>query len=111
MGCDVGYGLLHRIPRKTSGSARPSEDNYHQKQQQLGSSSPQQHHIYSDVIFSSTEIDEPPSPPPPSSSSDVKEAQEGKGKEQEPEQRETKNSGSNELVKQVEEQDSVPEQQ
>ncbi|KAI7850202.1 GRASP55/65 PDZ-like domain-containing protein [Circinella umbellata] len=109
LGCDVGYGLLHRIPRKTSGSARPSEDNYHHNQkQQLGSSSPQ-HHIYSDVIFSSTEIDEPP-PPPPSSSSNVKKTEEEEGKGKEKEQAETENNERNELVKPVEE-DYVPEQQ
>ncbi|KAI8141533.1 GRASP55/65 PDZ-like domain-containing protein [Fennellomyces sp. T-0311] len=58
LGCDVGFGLLHKIPRR-SASARPSEDNPGIQQQQSS--------VYSDVIFSTTDMDEPP-PPSPSSS-------------------------------------------
>ncbi|KAI9278380.1 GRASP55/65 PDZ-like domain-containing protein [Phascolomyces articulosus] len=66
LGCDVGYGLLHRIPRKSTTSDRPSEDNRqdHTRDQQQQP----QHQVYSDVIFSSTEIEEQP-PPPRSTSS------------------------------------------
>ncbi|KAI9319513.1 GRASP55/65 PDZ-like domain-containing protein [Dichotomocladium elegans] len=45
LGCDIGYGLLHRIPRKTA-SARPSQDASAQ---------------YSSTIFNSLDVQPAPS--------------------------------------------------